>query len=49
MRVLLSGYGSHGDFEPMVGFAGQAGALGTATEECDGPTATGMMPTGGCR
>jgi vancomycin aglycone glucosyltransferase len=53
MRVLLSTHGSRGDVEPMVGLAVQSRALGAETracappdEECDGPVATGLVPTG---
>lgn len=42
MRVLL--YGSRGDLELMAGLAVQLGA-----EECDGPAAISVMPTGGWR
>ncbi len=46
MRVLLMTYGSGGNVRPLMGLAVQVRALG---EECDGPVATGMMPTGGWR
>lgn len=49
MRVSLSTYGSHGDVEPMVGFAVQAEALGAAIKKWDGPAATGVMRPGGWR
>jgi hypothetical protein len=45
MRALLSTYGLRGDVEPMAGLAVQLGVA----EECDGPVATGVMPTGGWR
>jgi vancomycin aglycone glucosyltransferase len=37
MRVLSSTYGSRGDVEPMVGLAGQLGALGAEMRVCAPP------------
>jgi hypothetical protein len=40
MRVLLTTYGSRGT---------QFDTVAAATEECDAPVATSVMPTGGWR
>jgi hypothetical protein len=37
VRVLLSTYGSRGDVEPMVGFAGALRALGAEVRVCAPP------------
>ncbi len=42
MRVLFSTYESHGNVEPLAGFALQPAALGVGV----GPDAAQVMPTG---
>jgi hypothetical protein len=46
MRVLLSTYESHGDAEPMMGFAVQFDTVAAVAEGCDALVAIGVMPAG---
>jgi vancomycin aglycone glucosyltransferase len=54
MHVLLSSYGSRGDFGPMADLprrpaewvAAQFGTVAAAAEACDALVATGLLPAG---